>query len=750
MSSSPTADEDVGSKGTDSPQSSKASGKPAGTGFFLPLAMRSSESTPKNERVNSRAKPSRQRNVSTPNIGLGSSAVDRTVASLRSNSSSNLRNGRRHTPDGHPRRFSLSIEEDCAAHYGRMPDMQAGPGNASQLAAFPASAYSSHAAAVAAALAATSAGQACSATSMPQQQQQQQLNLAAFSQLPPGLEQPLQQHRASPRAHDMQRQHTPPVQLPALDSSSSASPRVSSSSGGGLLEAGSSSMAALPARLAAQAEPVPGSSRISADALQTFYGTNVNVSALQQPLSGPVDVLPSVDSSSDLGPLLVMHSSSSPALSELPGPAAPSPSPATPGGGGSGGLGHATAASPAAAAAAAGADGTRPIFSQLSLNTWAVPPVPQADATPAREPDAGSPNMDDSEEIIQKRIDELLLQKQLLQLRQQHKQQQALLQQQQQQQEQALQQQLQTLQRSEHKLPQKQSSERMLLQQQQQQQVLQVQPSNGSFTGMQSLQHLQVQPSSGSFTSMQVQPSNGSFPSMQSLQHLQVQPSSGSFTSMQPMQQQQQQQQQGTLQVQHSDSSFTHKSPEQLQREILQLQLQSLQLQQQQQQQQPGVSVGLMQSAMSAPQPLLPSNGLMLSVAGPAAACSQLQPTHNGKLPAGSSSSSSSALSAFAGAAAGGGHGSLSMLQEEIVPGMGVCNGGGFVDLGFDQRLAAGPGASAGLACWGSGQQLNLAPAGSGFGGLFACQSGLAGVSNNVISGGEGAWSFDAGLSFNQ
>ncbi|WIA39547.1 hypothetical protein OEZ86_005636 [Tetradesmus obliquus] len=502
MSSSPTADKDVGSKGTDSPQSSKASGKPAGTGFFLPLAMRSSESTPKNERVNSRAKPSRQRNVSTPNIGLGSSAVDRTVASLRSNSSSNLRNGRRHTPDGHPRRFSLSIEEDCAAHYGRMPDMQAGPGNASQLAAFPASAYSSHAAAVAAALAATSAGQACRATSMPQQQQQQ-LNLAAFSQLPPGLEQPLQQHRASPRAHDMQRQHTPPVQLPALNSSSSASPRVSSSSGGGLLEAGSSSMAALPARLAAQAEPVPGSSRISADALQTFYGTNVNVSALQQPLPGPVDVLPSVDSSSDLGPLLVMHSSSSPALSELAGPAAPSPSPATPGGGGSGGLGHATAASPAAAAAAAaaGADGTRPIFSQLSLNTWAVPPVPQADATPAREPDAGSSNMDDSEEMIQK---------------------------------------------------------------------------------------------------------------------------------------------------------------------------------------------------------------------------------------------------------PGGGHGSLSMLQEEIVPGMGVCNGGGFVDLGFDQRLAAGPGASAGLACWGSGQQLNLAPAGSGFGGLFACQSGLAGVSNNVISGGEGAWSFDAGLSFNQ
>jgi hypothetical protein len=494
-------------------------------------------------------------------------------------------------------------------------------------------------------------------------------------------------------AQHMLRQHTAPVQLPVLNSSQSTSPRVSSSSGGGMQDARSSCMATLSAS-------VTSSTPISIDALQTFYGP----SALR-PTPGGADVLPSVESSSDLGSLLlVMNSSSNPLLSELPGAAAAAPPPPTPGSSNSSGPGHITVPTPAAAAAAAGGGGA-PIISQVSLSTWAVPqvsPTATAAGTELSSFDAGS---SDIEEMIQKRIDQLLLQKQLLQLRQQHKQQQALLQLQQQQQEQALQQQLQSLQRVGHKLPQKQSSERMLQQQQQQQQ--QVQPSSNSFTGMQSLQQLQVQPSSNS------------------------------FTGMQPMQQQQQ----GMLQVQQSDSSITQMSPEQLQRE-------QLQLQQQLQQQQPSVSVGnsnLLQGALSSPQQLLPAAGLMVStVSGPACTGLQvkLQPAANGTLPA-----SSSALSAFAGTAG------LGALQDDVVPVMSAGTGSSF-SAEFDPRLNGGAGASAGLASWGSGQQLNLAGGGGGvgpgYGGLFGCPSGPAAVTTNDFSSSEGAWSFDAGISFNQ
>jgi hypothetical protein len=689
---------DVGAKGTDSPQSNKSSNKPAGTGFFLPLAMRSSDSTCQNERVNGRSKPNRRRNVSTPNIGLGNGAGDRNACSLRSNSSSNLRNGRRHTPDGQHRRFSFSIEEDCAADYSdysQLADVQQGSGPRSKLAAFPASAYDTNAAAVAAALAATAAGQASRVTSMPQQ-----LNLAAFTQLPPGLEQPMQQQGAAVPLHMRQQLPSPTVPLPNLGGSQSTSPRVSSSNGA--VHDTSSGIAALSARLTAQQEPVACSTPISLDALQTFYGP----SALEPVPSRVVEVLPAVDSSSNIGSLLLpMNSSNNTALPEQPAAAAA----------GRNSPGHATIASQLQAAAAA--DGSTHIYSQVSLNTWAVPQVPQVPSSAAAAAadgttdhhsfDTVSSDLEESEDMIQKRIDQLLLQKQLLQLRQQHKQQQALLQLQQQQQEQALQQQLHMLQSGEHKAQHKQSKDLL----QQQQQVLQVQSSNGSFTSMQPMQQQQL---------------------------LQVQPSNGSFTSMQPMQQQQ-----VMLQVQQSSNSFTQKSPEQLQHEMLQLQLQQLQLQQQQQQSVVPVTSpghGLVRNSISAPQQL-PSIGLLNGVV-PGPACTSLQPAPAGTLPA-----SSGGLRAFAGSAT-----ALSSLQGDVVPVMGAGDGSSFADLvqGLANGAAAG---AAGLASWGSGQQLNAAAgdgAAANYNGLFGCSSGPPAVGDGVVSSTEGAWSFEGGLSFNQ
>jgi hypothetical protein len=562
---------DVNAKGTDSPQALKDSSKPAGTGFFLPLAMRSSGSSNQNDRVNSRNKPCRRRNISTPNIGLSNVAGDRNVcSSLRSNSSSNLRSGgNRITSDGHPRRFSMSIEEECAADYAdhsRLADVQAGS-EAGRLTIFPASSYNEHAATVAAALAASSAGQASRVVSM-----QQQLNLAAFTQLPPGLEQPMQQtmqqtmQQSSPQGMVQQRGGTQGMmqqQLRAVATSTSPRSCGSSSSSIGLQEPGNS-MAALSARLAAPQEPPKCSTPICPDALQTFYGPGV-----LQPVPAAVDV-PADGSSSDIGSLLLLvnssgGSSSKPGLAEVPVAATASSTVSS-------SLGQrATPSPPPAAAAAAAAASSPHILSQVSLSTWAVPEVPSGAAAAATESlsfDTISSDVEENEEMIQKRIDELLLQKQLLKLRQQHKQQQALLQLQQEQQEQALQQQLQMLQSGQHKAPQKRNSEPLLLQQQ----VLQVQLSNESFTGMQSLQQQQQQ-------QQQVQRSNGSFSSMHLLQQqpqqeqqqvLQVQLSNGSFTSMQSLQQQQQQQQQ----VQRSNGSFTsmqllQQQPKQEQQQVL-------------------------------------------------------------------------------------------------------------------------------------------------------------------------------------
>jgi hypothetical protein len=721
--------------------------------------MRSNGPSSQPERVNGRNKPCRRRNISTPNIGLSNGAGDRNAGSgLRSYSSSNLRNGRnRLTPDGHRRRFSMSIEEECAADYAsysQMSDAQAGPGAGSQLTAFPASAYDKHAASIAAGLA-SSAGHASRAASVPQQ-----LNLAAFTQLPPGLEQPMQQQNG---AQQMLQQHTPSMQLPAVAGSSPRSHASSSSIG--LQETGSN-MAALSVRLAAPHDPSKCSTPISPAALQTFYGPDI-----LQPVGASVDVLPPVGSSSDICPLLlaINSSTSTPGLAEMPAAAAAA-APAS---------NSSTSVPPAAAAA-----GSPHIFSQVSLSTWAVPEVPAvaaaATATEHVSFDTVSSDVEDSEELIQKRIEELLLQKQLLKLRQQHKQQQALLQLQQQQQEQAIQQQLQLMQRGQHKLPQKQNNEPLLQQQQQ------VQPNNASFTSMQSAQEqqqvLQVQLSNGSFTNMQplqqqqqqqqhvlqVQASGGSFTSLQNLQQnlqpsqvLTVQSSGGSLTGLPNLQQQQQQQQQrGMLGGQQGDtgsSSAAEKSPEQLQREMLQLQLQQLQLQQQLLQQQQGSvaatpsSYVLLQGALGASQPLT-SAGLMIN-AGSGPACStmmtQLQPNPNSNPnadpnlnPSGMlSASSSSALSAFACRAS-------AALQDDVMPVLGVGDGGSYT--GFDTSMSNGAaaGAGAGLASWGSGQQLNLGGAVPSYNVLFGDGSGQGAVTDSVISVQEGAWSFDAGLSF--
>jgi hypothetical protein len=242
---------------------------------------------------------------------------------------------------------------------------------------------------------------------------------------------------------------------------------------------------------------------------------------------------------------------------------------------------------------------------------------------------------------------------------------------------------------------------------------------------------------------------------LQPSQVLTIQSSGGSFTGLQNLQQQQQQQQHGMLGGQQGDSSSTaQKSPEQLQREMLQLQLQQLQLQQQLlQQQQGGVAASpsnyvLLQGTVDASQPQTCA-GLMIN-AGSGPACStmmtQLQPNPNSNPNANAnpsgmlSASSSSALSAFACRAS-------AALQDEIMPVLGVSDGSSYT--GFDTRMSNGgaAGGGTGLASWGSGQQLNLGV--PSYNVLFGGASGQGAVTDSVTPVQEGAWSFDAGLSFN-
>lgn len=479
-----------------SPAAATAEGVPEvkkGTGVFMPLTMR----TP----AAGTAPPGggggwggggkhqpygRRRNVSTGCLvdGSGHEPSRRSISS--SNLAARLPGGRGNLPPPHPGGtvlMGMSIAEE--QHY--------------------------HAGLLASALA-TSAPSGGLAHPM-------QLGLAGLPASPPGLSQPtsLQQQLSlqqslGPQASlsqqpslQQQLSQQPSLQQQLMQlNSTSTSPRTSNA--GTTVSSDTAELLALSGVLAPANSRHTGelagvacgsNGQISAQALQTFYGPSTSLAA---PYTA-ADLLPGLPSASRSF-------------------AAAQPSNGLPGTNNSSPLASPTAGSFAAAATggSSAAIGHQPSFSKWALLNG----LEQLQASGSGGADTV---LEQHEEQIQKRIDELIMMKQLLQLKHQHKQQQASLQQEQLKQQQLLQMQ--------------QLQQKQLLQQQ----LLQAQRSDSSSTcsgrsitvlqkelALQQQQMLQVQHSDASSSSQ------GRSPSLTALQHellLQVQGSDSSGSGSQ-------------------------------------------------------------------------------------------------------------------------------------------------------------------------------------------------------------------------